>query len=182
MGALRRLALDITRRLHDRTTGSPLEIRLGSEGRRTSDTKPSSSAPSSSAPSSSVRFLLDLDVGEVALGYHLIARAVSLTATDLLFEYAFRPELTDEAHEEVWLNMFYDADIPPPDWNYVGAEGDVQYARPPLEARHAWFDFFHPDYEWMEHLDQNGPDSEYLQSRISRLTIDLRTGEAQIEK
>jgi hypothetical protein len=177
MGALRRLALDITRRLHDRTTGSPLEIRLGSEGRRTSDTK-----PSSSAPSSSVRFLLDLDVGEVALGYHLIARAVSLTATDLLFEYAFRPELTDEAHEEVWLNMFYDADIPPPDWNYVGAEGDVQYARPPLEARHAWFDFFHPDYEWMEHLDQNGPDSEYLQSRISRLTIDLRTGEAQIEK
>jgi hypothetical protein len=155
---------------HDRTTG--WGISLGPATRQASHPE----------PPSSVRFSLDLDVGEVALGHHLIVRAVSLTAKDLSFEYAFRPALTEEAHKEVWLNMFYDADISPPDWNYVGAEGDVQYARPPLEARHAWFDFFHPDYEWMEHRDQHGPDSDYLRNRIARLTVDLTTGDAQIEK
>ena|SRR5690348_12533191 len=64
-----------------------------------------------------------------------------------------------------------------------GAAGDVQYERPPLEARYAWFDFFRPDYEWMDHFDQRGqPDSDYLRNRIARLTFDLKTGEAQIEK
>jgi hypothetical protein len=131
---------------------------------------------------SSVTYSLDLDIGEVALEYHLIARSVSLTAEDLFFEYAFVPELTEEAHKQVWLNMDYDADISPPNWNWVGAEGDVQYARPPLEARHAWFDFFPPDFVWEEHLGRRGqPDSHYLRNRIARLTIDLRTGEAQIE-
>jgi hypothetical protein len=130
-----------------------------------------------------VTYSLGLDIGEVALGYHLIARSISLSAEDLLFEYAFLPELTDEAHEGVWLNMFYGADIPPPNWNYVGAEGDVQYERPPLEARYAWFDFFRPDYEWMDHFDRRGqPDSDYLRNRIARLTFDLKTGEAQVEK
>jgi len=115
------------------------------------------------------------------MGYHLIARSVSLTADELFFEYAFVPELTEEGHEQVWLNMFYDADISPPDWNWVGAQGDVQYARPPLEARHAWFDLLPSDYEWMEHVDQRGPDSDYLRNRIARLTVDLKTGEARIE-
>ena len=69
------------------------------------------------------RYPLDLDIGEVALGYHLIARSVSLTDENLFFEYAFVPEPTEEARQEVWLNMFYDADISPPDWNYVGAGG-----------------------------------------------------------
>ena len=96
-----------------------------------------------------------------------------------MFSYTFAPELSEEEHD--LLNMFYDADISPPNWDYVGAAGDVQYARPPLEARHAWFDFFHPDYEWMEHLDQRGPDSDYLRNRIARVTVDLTTGEAQIE-
>ena len=44
---------------------------------------------------------------------HLIARSISLSAEDLLFEYAFLPELTEEAHGEIWLNMFYDADTRP---------------------------------------------------------------------
>ena len=83
------------------------------------------------APETWVTHPLDLDIGEVADGYHLIARSVSLSAQDLMFEYAFSPELTREAHRKVWLNMFYDADISPPNWNYIGAEGDVQYARPP---------------------------------------------------
>lgn len=124
---------------------------------------------------------MDLDIGEVALGHHLIIRSVSLTDENLCFEYAFFPELAREAHEEVWLNMSYDADISPPDWNYVGAGGDVQYARPPVEARHAWFDFFRPDYDWMEHPGHRGPDSDYVRNRIARLTVDLVTGNAHIE-
>jgi hypothetical protein len=133
-------------------------------------------------PGDWVRFPLDLDIGEVALGYHLIARGVSLSDQDLLFEYSFAPELSEEGHQEVWLNMFYDADISPPHWNWVGAEGDVQYARPPVEARQAWFDFFPPTFEWDEHLDRGGrPDSDYLRNRVARLTVDLKTGEAQIE-
>lgn len=57
----------------------------------------------------------------------------------------------------------------------------MHYTRPPLEARHAWFDFFRPDDDWMEHLDQRGPDSDYLRNRIARLTVDVTTGGAQIE-
>ena len=97
-------------------------------------------------PPASVTYQLDLDIGEVADGYHLIASSVSLWPDDLLFEYAFSPGLTDEARGRVWLNMFYDADVSPSNWDYVGAEGDVQYKRPPPEARYAWFDFFPPDY------------------------------------
>jgi hypothetical protein len=133
-------------------------------------------------PEPLVTWPLDLDIGEVASGYHLIARSVSLYAKDLLFEYTFSPELTEEAHREVWLNMRYDADVPPSNSDYIGAEGDVQYERPPLEARYAWFDFFRPDYEWYGHFDHRGqPDSDYLGNRIARLTVDLRTGEAQTE-
>lgn len=134
-------------------------------------------------PEPLVTWSLDLDIGEFSQRYHLITRSVSLFAKDLLFEYAFSPELTEEARGEVWLNMCYDADISPSNWNYVGAEGGVQYERPPLEARYAWFDFFRPDYEWSGHFDhRRQPDSDYLRNRIARLTVDLRTGEAQIEK
>src|SRR6266567_930032 len=125
-------------------------------------------------PEPLVTWSLDLDIGEVAAGYHLIARSVSLFAKDLLFEYAFAPELTEEAHGEVRLNMCYDADVSPSNWDCMGAEGDVQYERPPLEARYAWFDFFRPDYEWYGHYfyDRGQPDSDYLRNRIARLTVD----------
>jgi hypothetical protein len=132
------------------------------------------------APETWVTHPLDLDVGEVADGYHLIARSISLSAEHLLFEFAFAPEPTGEA--EVWLNMSYTADIPTSQ-DYIGAGNDVQYARPPLKARYAWFDFFRPDYEWMAHFYPSGqPDSDYLRNRIARLTFDLRTAEAQVDK
>jgi hypothetical protein len=83
-------------------------------------------------PDSWVTHPLDLDIGEVADGYHLIARSISLSAKHLLFEFAFAPELTEEA--EVWLNMSYTADMPVSQ-DYIGAGDDVQYARPPLKAR-----------------------------------------------
>ena len=127
-----------------------------------------------------VSYSLDLDIGEVADGYHLIVRSISLTDENLLFEYAFAPELTDEARTEVWPNISYDADVSPPDWNRGWSEADV-YERPPREARHAWFDFFPPDFEWDEHEGPGGPDSDYLRNRIARLTFDLKTGEARIE-
>jgi hypothetical protein len=141
----------------------------------------SARTPDPAPPHSWVTHPLDLDIGEVADGYHLIARSISLSAKYLLFESTFAPELTKGTR--VWLNMSYDADIPPPNRDYIGAGGDVQYARPPLEARCAWFDFFRPDYDWMSHFDHRGqPDSDYLRNRIARLTFDLRTGAAQIEK
>jgi hypothetical protein len=35
----------------------------------------------------------------------------------------------------------------------------------------------------MGHFDRSGqPDSDYLRNRIARLTFDLKTGEAQVEK
>jgi hypothetical protein len=127
--------------------------------------------------------VLDLDIGEVALGYHLVVRSVSLSDESLFFEYAFAPELADEASQEVWLNSFFDADVSPPDWNWAGCGYEVQYPRPPREAREAWFDFFPPDFVWEEHFDRRGqPDGDYLRNRIARLTVDLRTGEAPIEK
>jgi hypothetical protein len=86
-------------------------------------------------------------------GYHLIARSISLSARHLLFEFAFAPERTRGA--EVWLNMSYTADIPTSQ-DYIGAGNDVQYGRPPLKARYAWFDFFRPDYEWMGHFHPVG--------------------------
>jgi hypothetical protein len=117
-----------------------------------------------------------------APGLHigLIVRSISLSAKHLLFEFAFIPEPPKGA--EVWLNMSYGADIPTSQ-DYMGIGDEVQYTRPPLGARHAWFDFFRPDYEWMVHFDRSGqPDSDYQRNRIARLTFDLRTGEAQIEK
>jgi hypothetical protein len=62
--------------------------------------------------------------GEVADGYHLIVRSISLSAEHLLFEFAFVPERTEGA--EVWLNMSYDADVPVSQ-DYIGAGDDVQY-------------------------------------------------------
>jgi len=134
------------------------------------------------SPETWVTHPLDLDIGEVADGYHLMVRSISLSAKHLLFEFAFVPERTEGA--EVWLNMSYDADIPTSQ-DYVGAGDNVQYARPSLKARYAWFDFFRSDYEWIVHVDWGGsgqPDSDYLRNRIARLTFDLKTGEAQVEK
>jgi hypothetical protein len=131
-------------------------------------------------PETWVAHPLDLDVGEVADGYHLIVRSISLSAEHLLFEFAFVPERTGEA--EVWLNMAYGADIPVSQ-DYMGIGDEVQYARPPLRARYAWFDFFRPDYEWHGHWDRSGqPDGDYLRNRVARLTFDLRAGHARIEK
>jgi hypothetical protein len=137
---------------------------------------------SATEPAAPVRFALDLDVGEIADGHHLIVRSVSLTADDLLFEYEFRPELTEEARNDVWPNMNYGSDVSLPHWSRAWSEAEV-YERPPPEARHAWFDFFRPDFEWNEHLLGGGePDSAYLQNRIARLTFDLETGQAHIER
>jgi len=131
-------------------------------------------------PETWVTHPIDLDIGEVADGYHLVARSISLSAKDLRFGFAFVPEWAEGV--EVWLNMSYSADMPTSQ-DYVGAGNEVQYARPPLKARYAWFDFFRPDYEWMGHFDRHGhPDNDYLRNRIARLTFDLKTGQAQIEK
>jgi hypothetical protein len=132
------------------------------------------------APETWVTHPLGLDVGEIADGYHLIARSICLSAKYLLFEFAFAPERAEGA--QAWLNMCYSADVPVSN-DYIGAGDDVQYERPPRKARHAYFDFFRTDYEWMIPYYDSGPaHSDYLRNRVSRLTFDLKTGQAQLEK
>jgi hypothetical protein len=131
-------------------------------------------------PSESVTYPFDLDIGEVALGHHLIAQGISLTGDNLILEWAFVPEVSEEEHGDVWPNMHYGADVSPAGWNQGVCDWDV-FERPVPRARYAWIDFFHPDYDWMGHHDRHGePDSDYLRNRIARLTFDLKTGQAQI--
>jgi hypothetical protein len=125
-------------------------------------------------PSNSVRYPLDLDIGEVADGYHLLARGVSLRGENLIFEWAVDPEPAEEG--EVWPEMAYGADVSPRGWNQGRSDWDV-FERPVPKARQVWFDFFRTDYDWL-----GQPDSDYLLNRVARLTLDLKTGEAQIEK
>ena len=113
-----------------------------------------------------IRVLLDCTSGSVAP-----IRAVDLADGNLLFDYAFVPELTEEARSEVWPNMNYGADVSPPGWNQAWSEGEV-YERPPPEARHAWFDFFPPDCVWVSFDRRGQPGSDYLRNRIARLTFD----------
>ena len=128
-------------------------------------------------PSDSVAYLLDLDIGEVADGYHLIVRSISLTGQNLIVNCGFVPELTEEQGVAgVWPEMNYGADVSPPGWSQGRSDFDV-FERPVPEARHAWFDFFRPDYDWL-----GQPASDYLRNRIARLTLDLKTGEAQIQR
>jgi hypothetical protein len=77
--------------------------------------------------------------------------------------------------------MSYEADVSPGGWNQ-GVSDFGGFERPVPEARRAWLDFFRP-YDWKGHFDRHGqPDSDYLRNRIARLTFDLKTGEAQIDK
>jgi hypothetical protein len=125
---------------------------------------------------------LDLDIGEVADGYHRIAQSISLEGEQLFFVFAFVPEPAEGA--EVWLNMSYDADVPV-SGDYTGCGDEVMYARPARGARYAWFDFFRSDYDWIVHVDWGGsgqPDSDYLRNRVARLIFDLKTGEAVVDK
>jgi hypothetical protein len=135
-----------------------------------------------SPPTPEVTYPLDLDIGEVADGHHLIVRSIALKGNSLLFEHAFVPEVPEEEILDLWPNMSYSADFSPPGWNQWQSDAEV-YERPAPEARYVWFDFFPPGYEWMGHFDRRGtPDSDYLRSRIARLVFDLKTGEARIEK
>ncbi len=126
-------------------------------------------------------YSLDLDIGEIADGHHLIVRSISLTEHHLLFDFAYFPEVPEEAVLELWPNMCYGADVEPRGWNQGYSDAEW-YERPVPGARYAYFDFFRPGYEWMRHFDRHGqPDSDYLRNRIARLTFDLRTGQARID-
>ncbi len=72
--------------------------------------------------------------------------------------------------------MDYGADVSPPGWNTACSEAEV-YERPVPRATCAWFDFFRCDYEPIVHSA-----SENRQHRVARLTFDLTTGQAQIQK
>ena len=121
---------------------------------------------------------LDLDIGELADGHHLVVRSVSLRSDLLIVDWAFVPEPAEDA--DLWPEIRYDADVSPPGWNGWRNDFDV-FERPVPKARKVWFDFFRPYYEPYLHLDDRGqPDSDYLRNRVARLNLDLETGAAQI--
>jgi hypothetical protein len=74
---------------------------------------------------------LDLDIGEVADGYHLVVRSSCLTGAVLIVDWAFVPELAEEAR--LWPNMSYDADVSPRGWN-SGVSDFGGFERPVPEA------------------------------------------------
>jgi hypothetical protein len=106
-----------------------------------------------------------------------VPEPISLTGENLIVNCGFVPELAEgQGAAGVWPEMNYGADVSPPEWNQGRSDFDV-FERPVPEARHAWFDFFRPDYDWL-----GQPASDYLRNRIARLTLDLKTGEAQIQR
>jgi hypothetical protein len=133
-------------------------------------------------PSESVTYPLDVDIGEVAPGHHLIVTSISLTGESLLFDFAFAPEVPEDARGELWPNMHYGADVSPRGWSQAWSDAEV-YERPVPAATYAWFDFFPPDFDWLGHIVRRGEfDSDYLRNRIARLTFNLKTGQSQIDK
>jgi hypothetical protein len=131
-------------------------------------------------PSDSVTYSLGLDIGEFADGCRLIVRSISLTGNNLNVDWAFVPEPTEEA--DLWPEIRYGADVSPRGWNQWRADFDG-FERPVPKARQVWFDFFRPYYEWYGHFDGPGqPDDDYLRNRVARITLDLKTGAAQIER
>ena len=189
MGVWRRLAREWIRRPRGRGAGAmPPGLHVGPPPgiNELDPTDPRFAAvtawAAAEALATPVTYSFDLDIGEVALGHHLIARGISLTGQNLILEWAFVPEVAEEDHAEVWPNMSYDADVSPRGWNQGVSDWDV-FERPVPEARYVWIDFFHPDFDWMGHFDRRGqPDDDYLRNRIARLTVDLKTGEAQLEQ
>jgi hypothetical protein len=120
---------------------------------------------------------LDLDIGELADGHHLIVRSISVSAS-LNVDWVLVPAPAEGA--DLWPEIRYDADVSPPGWNQWRADFD-QFERPVPKARKVWFDFFRPYYEWYAHLDDRGqPDDDYLRNRVARLNLHLETGTARI--
>ena len=121
---------------------------------------------------------LDLDIGELADGHHLIVRSISLTGNSLIVDWVLVPEPAEDA--DLWPEIRYEADVSPPGWGGWRADVD-QFARPVPKARKVWFDFFRPYYEWCAHLDDRSqPDDDYLRNRVARLSLHLETGGARI--
>jgi hypothetical protein len=125
-------------------------------------------------------YLANLDMGELAPGTRLIVHGVCLDSEQLWLYYAWTPGITSAMGEAsgVWLTVEYHADVPPDDGSCAGAydtsgsassEGEIGYARPPQEARRVWFDFFATNDDRSEH-------------RISRLRVDLRSGQVTARK
>jgi hypothetical protein len=124
----------------------------------------------------SVTYPVNLDIGEVAHGHHLIVHGITLRGTSLILKWAFDPEVPGGTSLDVYPNMSYGADVSPRGWGNGVADFD-QFERPVPRARYLWFDFFPPDYDW-----HGQPDSDCLRNRIARLTFNLKTRKATLEK
>jgi hypothetical protein len=141
-----------------------------------------------------IRYPVGLDVGDVVPGHRFIVRGICLFHHQLTLHYAWVPGLTvDYADGSIFPNFSYIADVPPTSQDHMGSyapseggpytEGKIQYTQPPTAARYVFFDFFSPEFDYDVHFDRRGrPDREYLENRVSRLTVELATGHAVIEE
>jgi hypothetical protein len=131
-------------------------------------------------PLSGADYLIGLGIDGLADGRRLIVHGICLDIEDRLWlSYAWAPGITAPMGEEsgVALNVEYGADVLPADLSCAGSystdggassEGEIGYARPPHDARHVWFDFSAAD----------DPEGEH---RVTRLTVDLITGQVATE-
>jgi hypothetical protein len=125
----------------------------------------------------------DLGIGELAPGHQVIARGICLHDGGLVLHYEFAPGLTAEETyrnlSQFSFHVSYETDVPAdrddastgvlaPSMGGATTRGSRSFRSPPREARLAWFDFFTAD-----HYDPEG--------RVSRLTVDLITGDARVE-
>ena len=125
-------------------------------------------------------------------GHRFVVRGIRLFGDQLTIHYAWVPGLTvDYSEGDIYPNIRYDADVQPDNSTDMGSyapceggpytDGKIQYAQPPAEARYAFFDFFRPDYDCDGENFRGTADEEYLANRVSRLTVELRTGRAVLE-
>jgi len=127
-------------------------------------------------------YSFDLDVGELACGHRVITRGICLHGGALVLRYEFAPGVTagEERRTGLLFDADYDAYVPTSyDGAMLGAmarleggattAGSRSFPLPPPQARRVWFDFFAAGDDGNEH-------------RVSRLTIDLASGQAWIEK
>jgi hypothetical protein len=123
-------------------------------------------------------YVVGLDLGELGPGRRLIVRGVCLDGRRMWLYYAWTPGLTEPMGEDsgVWLNVEYDADVSPENFDCTGSygtdggefsEGEIGYhCPPPASARQVWFDFYDATED----------------HRACRLTIDLATKQVQVER
>jgi hypothetical protein len=128
---------------------------------------------------------LDLDVGELVRGHRVIVRGICLHGGGLVLQYELAPGITARMQRRgvpaLFFGVAYGSDVPAEDEDQgseVGAlapgeggattHGSRSFPLPPDNARLAWFEFF-------------AAAGDSYERPVSKMTVDLTTGQAQLE-